>query len=45
LIGVERFLADTLAGITREHDRRLVHAYATWRVLRRATGWSKRGHE
>ncbi len=31
----EKFLARTLAGITREHDRRLVHAYATWRVLRR----------
>lgn len=35
LIGVERFLADTLAGLTRDHDRHLVHAYATWRVLRR----------
>lgn len=35
LIGVERFLADTLAGVTRDHDRHLVHAYATWRVLRR----------
>jgi len=31
----ERFLTQTLAGITGEHDRRLVHAYATWRVLRR----------
>jgi hypothetical protein len=29
------FLTDTLAGITDDHDRRLVHTYATWRVLRR----------
>ena len=35
LATAEKFLARTLAGITREHDRRLVHAYATWRVLRR----------
>jgi hypothetical protein len=35
LATAEKFLAQTLAGITREHDRRLVHAYATWRVLRR----------
>jgi len=35
LAGVERFLADTLAGLGRDHDRRLVQAYATWRVLRR----------
>ncbi len=35
LVNVERFVADTLTGITRDSDRRLVHAYATWRVLRR----------
>ena len=35
LASVERFLADTLDGIDREHDRRLIHTYATWRVLRR----------
>ena len=32
---VERLLADTLAGISSDADRRLVQAYATWRVLRR----------
>lgn len=31
----EGFLTQTLAGITGEHDRRLVNAYASWRVLRR----------
>jgi hypothetical protein len=35
LASVERFVTDTLADIARDHDRRLVHAYATWRVLRR----------
>jgi hypothetical protein len=35
LIGVEWYLADTLAGVTRDHDRHLVHAYATWRVTAR----------
>jgi hypothetical protein len=35
LASVERFLTDTLAGLARDHDRRLVQAYATWRVLRR----------
>jgi hypothetical protein len=33
--GTERFVVATLAGIDRDVDRRLVHAYATWRVLRR----------
>lgn len=35
LVSVERFLTETLAEIAGDHDRRLVHAYATWRVLRR----------
>jgi hypothetical protein len=35
LIGVEWYLADTLAGVARDHDRHLVHAYATWRVTAR----------
>ena len=35
LASVERFLTDTLTGLARDHDRRLVQAYATWRVLRR----------
>jgi len=35
LAATERFVATTLAGIDRDSDRRLVHAYATWRVLRR----------
>jgi hypothetical protein len=35
LVSLEGFLTDTLSGITRESDRRLVQAYATWRVLRR----------
>jgi hypothetical protein len=35
LASVERLLTDTLTGLGREHDRRLVQAYATWRVLRR----------
>jgi hypothetical protein len=35
LASVERSLTDTLAGINSDTDRRLVQAYATWRVLRR----------
>ncbi len=35
LASTERYLTQTLAGITGEHDRRLVNAYALWRVLRR----------
>jgi hypothetical protein len=35
LLATERFLTDTLAGIRSPADRRLVHAYATWRVLNR----------
>jgi hypothetical protein len=35
LASVERFLTDTLTGLDRDHDRRLIQAYATWRVLRR----------
>jgi hypothetical protein len=31
----ERMLTARLADIERDHDRRIVHAYATWRVLRR----------
>ena len=43
LAATERFVAATLAGIGREHDRRLVHAYATWRVLRRLRRSAERG--
>ena len=43
LATTERFVVATLAGITREHDRRLVHAYATWRVLRRLRRSAERG--
>jgi len=35
VVATERFLTQTLAGITSDGDRRLVNAYATWRVLRR----------
>ena len=35
LAATDRFLASVLAGIDRNSDRRLVRAYATWRVLRR----------
>lgn len=35
LASTERFLADLLAGIDRDPDRRLLAAYGTWRVLRR----------
>jgi hypothetical protein len=34
-VRTERFLADTLAGIDHDGDRRLVAAFATWQVLRR----------
>lgn len=44
LATAERFLAQTLAGITREHDRRLVHAYSTWRVLRRLRSTAEQAH-
>jgi hypothetical protein len=43
LAGTERFLAVTLAGIEPEADRRLVHAYATWRVLNRLRRSADRG--
>jgi hypothetical protein len=35
IASTEDFLTDTLADIGRDPDRRLVHTYATWRVLRR----------
>jgi hypothetical protein len=35
LASTERFLTELLAGIDRDPDRRLLAAYATWRVLRR----------
>lgn len=35
LASTERFLAELLTGIASDTDRRLVQAYATWRVLRR----------
>ncbi len=35
LVRTERFLAELLAGIGHDADRRLVAAFATWRVLRR----------
>jgi hypothetical protein len=44
LATAEKFMTDTLAGITREHDRRLVHAYATWRVLRRLRASAEQAH-
>ncbi len=44
LATAEKFTTDTLAGITREHDRRLVHAYATWRVLRRLRASAELAH-
>lgn len=40
----EKFMTDTLTGITREHDRWLVHAYATWRVLRRLRASAEQAH-
>lgn len=43
LVVTERFLTDTLAGIEDEADRRLVHAYATWRVLNRLRRSAERG--
>jgi hypothetical protein len=42
LASVERMLADTLASLARERDRRLVQAYATWRVLRRLRRYAAR---
>ena len=35
LVRTERFLAELLASIDHDRDRRLVAAFATWRVLRR----------
>lgn len=35
LVGTERFLAELLADIAHDPDRRLVAAFATWRVLHR----------
>lgn len=35
LVRTERFLAATLAGIEHDADRRMIAAFATWRVLRR----------
>jgi hypothetical protein len=43
LLATEHFLADTLAGIPSPADRRLVHAYATWRVLNRLRRSAQRG--
>ena len=43
LLATERFLTDTLAGIPSPTDRRLVHAYATWRVLNRLRRSAQRG--
>jgi hypothetical protein len=43
LTAAERFLTRTLTGITRDADRRLVHAYATWQVLRRLRATAARG--
>ena len=43
LLATERFLTDTLAGIRSPADRRLVHAYATWRVLNRLRRSAQRG--
>jgi len=43
LIATEQFLNRTLTGITRDSDRRLVHSYATWQVLRRLRVTAARG--
>ncbi len=45
LVATERFLTDTLAGMGREADRHLVHAYATWRVLNRLRSCADRGDQ
>ena len=44
LATAERFLTRTLAGIPDDADRRLVHAYATWRVLRRLRSSAEQAH-
>ena len=44
LAAAERFLTRTLAGIPNDADRRLVHAYATWRVLRRLRSSTELAH-
>lgn len=43
LTATEQFLNRTLTGITRDSDRRLVHSYATWQVLRRLRATAARG--
>jgi hypothetical protein len=43
LSATEQFLTRTLTGITRDSDRRLVHSYATWQVLRRLRVSAARG--
>lgn len=43
LLATERFLTDTLATTRSPADRRLVHAYATWRVLNRLRRSAQRG--
>jgi len=43
LTAAQRFLNRTLTGITRDSDRRLVHSYATWQVLRRLRATAARG--
>ena len=43
LTATEQFLNRTLTGITRDSDRRLVHSYATWQVLRRLRVTAARG--
>jgi hypothetical protein len=44
LLATEHFLTDTLAGIPSPVGRRLVHAYATWRVLNRLRRSAQRGN-
>ncbi|WP_204079408.1 hypothetical protein [Mycobacterium riyadhense] len=43
LAATERFLDRTLTGITDDNDRRLIHSYATWQVLRRLRASAARG--
>lgn len=43
LAATEQFLDRTLTGITDDTDRRIVHSYATWQVLRRLRASAARG--
>ncbi|EUA03738.1 hypothetical protein I547_0856 [Mycobacterium kansasii 824] len=43
LSATEQLLTRTLTSITRDSDRRLIHSYATWQVLRRLRVTATRG--